>query len=352
MTKTHSITANGMTFTARTGEVLLDAALNQGVEFPHDCRAGRCGSCVARVVRGVALGGHASSPGCVYACQARALADLTLEFDDLPPTQSAAAKVTALIARSADVVEVGLQLDGPLDYLPGQYCRFRFRGFPARSFSPTLPADGSGPTASMTLHVKRVRNGRVSMAFGEAIDIGHRVGIEGPFGTAYHRPGDSKRLVLVASGTGYAPILAVAAAALAEDNFREIVLIIGARTTAQFYMADSLIRLLRFPNVALTLTAREIADCHSHVVRLGDPTDYLPMLGGDDRVYACGSPRLVDRIAALAVGAGADIHSDPFEASGSNQPETLLSRLHQVPVVGHILQTAPSVLRRAMQLSP
>jgi NAD(P)H-flavin reductase/ferredoxin len=317
MARNHAIVANGMSFPARTGELILDAALNHGVDFPHDCRAGRCGSCTARVVRGVALGGATLKPGVIQACQARALADLVLEFDVLPKPQTAAGEVASLVPRGPDVVEVGLALAAPLRPLPGQYCQVRFRGFPARAFSPTAPADGSAPASDMTLHVKRIRNGRVSTALGEAIRVGHRVRVEGPFGTAFYRRGATKRLVLVAGGTGYAPILAVALAALAEAPDREMVLIVGARTTVQLYMVDGLIELLRFANLNLVLAARDSAPQAGSIVRHGDPDAHLPVLGPDDLVYAAGAPAMVGRVSALAAAAGADFHCDPFEASGS-----------------------------------
>ena len=133
MRKLHSITANGTVFTARTGEIVLDAALMQGVDFPHDCRAGRCGTCLATVVRGRPLGGDCPQPGKVYACQARALSDLELQFEVLPPVRSVRARVGSLVERGPEVIEVGLTLDEPIHYLPGQYCTFEFRGFPRRS---------------------------------------------------------------------------------------------------------------------------------------------------------------------------------------------------------------------------
>ena len=45
MARSHQITINGESFAARRGELLLDAALSNGVELPYDCRAGHCGTC-------------------------------------------------------------------------------------------------------------------------------------------------------------------------------------------------------------------------------------------------------------------------------------------------------------------
>lgn len=326
MQKRHSIVANGTRFTARTGELLLDSALTEGVQFPHDCRVGRCGSCLARVTRGTTLGGSSLQKGMVHACQARVFSDLEVSFEDLPPVGEVSAVLSSLHSRCPDVVEVGLRLSERLPFRPGQYFSFKFRGYPARPFSPTLPADGSPTSDDMTLHVKRVRGGRVSTALGNDIVPGHRLKIEGPFGSAFYRPGGSGRLVLVAGGTGFAPILSIASAALNEKPEREIVLVVGARAAKSLYMAHGLVKLQRLPNVTIIATAVTAPD-HLPAVRPGGPESHVPQLTGDDTVYAAGAPSMIEAIAELAERAGADFYSDPFEASVDPKIETATGRL-------------------------
>jgi NAD(P)H-flavin reductase len=326
MHKTHSIIANGTTFSARTGELILDAALASGITFPHDCRAGRCGTCVARVVDGVTLGGQAPQRDAIYACQARALADLELQFDVLPSVRTVSSRVASLTELTPDVVEVGLKLARPIEYWPGQYCSFTFSGFPQRCFSPTLPADGSTTSAEMTLHVKRVRNGRVSGALGKTITVGHRLKVEGPFGTAYFRPESDKRLVLIAGGTGYAPIVSIASAALKEDRERSIALVVGARKASSLYMIEGLFQLWRYPNVDVTIAISNLQKEISNVVRRGDPVDFVPQLAKNDVVYAAGAPAMVERVASLAADADAGFYSDPFESSGAQSSDGWLGR--------------------------
>jgi NAD(P)H-flavin reductase len=326
MRKTHSIVANGVAFSARTGEIILDAALASGVALPHDCRAGRCGTCVARVVDGVTLGGQAPQRDAIYACQARALADLELQFEVLPAVQTVASRVVSMTERTPDVVEVGLKLAHPVEYRPGQYCTFRFQGFPQRCFSPTLPADGSTTSADMTLHVKRVRNGRVSGAFGKAITVGHRLRVEGPFGTAFFRPESDKRLVLIAGGTGYAPVFSIAAAALRENIARTIALVVGAGRVASLYMIRGLIELQRCPNVSVTVAISNLQEEISDVVRRGELADFVPRLAKSDVVYAAGAPVMVERVTRLATDADAEFYCDPFEASGAEGSDGWLGR--------------------------
>jgi ferredoxin len=67
---------------------LVDAMLDAGIDVPHSCREGRCGSCVATVVEGEVdmaaceiLGPEDLRDGLILACQARPVsADLHIEF--------------------------------------------------------------------------------------------------------------------------------------------------------------------------------------------------------------------------------------------------------------------------------
>lgn len=317
MAKLHLMTANGAEFSARTGEIILDSALMHGIEFPHDCRVGRCGSCLARVVNGVTLGGSAVGRGMIHACQARALSDLDLKFDRQPPVQAVSAQVASLVPRASDVMEVGLKLSHPMDYLPGQYCSFKFRGYPARSYSPTLPADGSAREHDLTLHIKKVRDGRVSTALGQSIKVGHKLKIEGPFGSAYYRQDGEDRLVLVASGTGFAPILSVLIAALDDPHKKPIVLVIGARNLKSLYMASALIDLNRRSEIELIVATNEPP--RYAVVKHGTPADFLPELRPTDGVYAAGSPAMIEQIAQKAISAQANFYADPFEAASAHR---------------------------------
>src|SRR2546429_9989133 len=71
MARSHQITIDGHSFLARRGELLLDAALSNGIDLPYDCRGGHCGTCCVRLVSGEVRGGEGSEPGIVHAVQGR-----------------------------------------------------------------------------------------------------------------------------------------------------------------------------------------------------------------------------------------------------------------------------------------
>ena len=133
MAKTCTVEVNGQTFKAKAGEVLLDAALSNGVPMAHDCRSGICGACLTKVVSGSTILGETAVPGMVHACQARILSNLAIEAEEAPEISFAEGRVSALRRLGPDVVEVSIEPEKRLLHLPGQYFNFKFGGFPARS---------------------------------------------------------------------------------------------------------------------------------------------------------------------------------------------------------------------------
>ena len=307
----HQITINGKSFLARRGELLLDAALSNGIDLPHDCRAGHCGTCCVRLVSGEVQGGEGSEPDIVHACQCRIVGDAVIEKDQPSGVRTVEGVLSSLCLLSPEVIEVGIRTDRALPYRAGQYVQVRFNGYPSRPYSITHPLRGNPNSGSVWFHVRRMKGGRVTSSFGKRITPGHRVKLTGPYGSAHFRPNLDGRLILVATNTGFAPIWSIAVAALRENPERRMMIIAGGRTIELLYMGPALGRLGRFPNVFVvpvcstpqTLTA---------AVKPGRPADYLPRLLPSDVLYACGAPGMVDSIKSIAALIGAACYADPF----------------------------------------
>ncbi|MBU2531924.1 MAG: 2Fe-2S iron-sulfur cluster binding domain-containing protein [Alphaproteobacteria bacterium] len=311
MTKMHKVSVNGETFIARSGQRLLDAALAAGADLPHDCRAGTCGTCLTRVRSGLTLGGETSQAGTVHACQAMVFSDLVAESEPRPPEVRLRGRLAAMHNLAPDIVEVTLSLSERLEILPGQYCRFRFQGYPVRTFSPTAPLTGICRDNLIRLHVQRQRGGTVTPQIGREIRPGHPVRIDGPFGSAYLRPGSRQRLVLLASGTGFAPIWSIACAALQERPGRQIILIAGARSRKTLYITPAIRLLNSYPGVT---AMAYLGDLGAALDQCSPHGGNLPAFCREDVVFAAGSPAMVAKAGAVAAAAGATFHADPFEA--------------------------------------
>lgn len=315
MPKICRVTFNEQAFHANCGDLLLDSALMNGVDLPHDCRSGVCGACRVRLVGGKVFGGTEEGSDMIHACQARVVSDLDLVSEPVPDIVSMQARVAELTRLAPDVVGATLELPRPLAHLPGQYCKLQFRGFPERCYSPSYPLEGAPDNRLLHFHIRRLPEGAVSSALGDRIRVGHRVRLTGPFGTAFFRPDHHGRVVLVASGTGFAPMWSIAAAAIVEQPRRDLLFVVAARKLQSFYMHAALCRLALFPNVAIIPVVSEQQHV-SPAFRVGRPTDFLPQLSADDVIYASGAPAMTNAVARLAREAGAVCYTDPFVPHG------------------------------------
>lgn len=318
MPKTFNVSVGDQTFSANAGARLLDAALQGGVDLPHDCRAGQCGACTVELMRGITLGGEAGC-GNILACQARVFSDLEIATHDAPDAVQRNAVVEEVRPLAKGIVEVIIRPRRPIEWRPGQYMKLQFRNYPARSFSPTARmADGTFDDR-LIFHVKQVRGGLVTPKLGTEIGVGSRLKVEGPFGHAFLRDNHDGRLVLLCSGTGFAPIWAIAAAAQKTARDRSVSLICGAKDSDALYMDAALLAAGRHDGTEVQLVLEKP---HPNLaeIRCGTPADYMPPLTSDDIVYAAGGPRMVEKARELAEAAGARFYADPFSASGAAAP--------------------------------
>lgn len=322
MKQAASLVINAKAFSATPGQTLLDAAIGAGIFIPHDCSSGQCDTCRVRIYDGSVEDGGTRRGDTVLACQARILGDAVIEFDAVPEPTKVPATLTGIRDLSPHIMELTLGLNKRLVLLPGQYVKCTFSGFPARDYSPTQRSDGTGAIDELIVQVRRLPDGAVSSRLGSGIRIGHKLTVHGPFGNAFHRMGDG-RIVLVATGTGWAPVWAIARASRFRQPNREMVVIVGARAVEDLYMRESLAWLAQTGVGTALATASRLSPRDGNAVIAGRVTDNLPNLSAEDTVYAAGNPSMVAAVQALCQEAGATCHSDPFTAS---QVQTSIGR--------------------------
>jgi 3-phenylpropionate/trans-cinnamate dioxygenase ferredoxin reductase subunit len=295
--------------------------------MPHDCRSGHCGTCTVRIRDGLAIGGDCGTDGMVKACQARVLTDLDVLVEPVPDAVTTRGVITGLQPLAPDIAELRIHLAKPITYLPGQYYKFQFAGFPARCFSPTQPMQQSRDDNSIRLHIRKVAGGRVSSELGLTIRNGHPVLLRGPYGAAYLRPGGDERLVLVSSGTGFAPIWSIARAALRENPRRPIVLVVGGKDIDGLYMGAAARMVGGMRNVTIIPVIDKLSAGVARMVLQGRPTDHLPPLEPNDIVYACGAPPMVEAVRERAKEGGATFYADPFVPQADETLDSFFSRV-------------------------
>ena len=246
---TITLRPSGLQFQSEAGEAVLIAALRQGYVLPYGCKNGACGSCKAKILEGSvdygiyqkkALTDLEKSQGKVLLCQARPLGDLVIEARTLGAAKGIQIKtlpcrVQKLERLSEDVIVLQMKLPANerLEFLAGQYLEFLLRDGSRRSFSMANPPHAG---EFLELHVRHVAGGQFTdHVFGKMKerDI---LRFEGPLGTFFLREESDKPVVLVASGTGFAPIKSILEQAFHAGVARPMTLYWGGRRPKDLYL--------------------------------------------------------------------------------------------------------------------
>lgn len=327
------LAGSGKSFDVAAGETVLAAARRAGLALPYSCLSGSCGSCKGRLLAGEvaypynppdALTPAERADGQVLLCQAVACADLTVAIREVEavagiPIRQLATKVVGLNRLCADVME--LKLLPPrreaFNYLPGQYLDILLPEGRRRSFSiANAPQHGE----TLDLHVRRVAGGGFTQFVFEDLRLGQVLRIEAPLGTFVPREGGDRPIVLMAGGTGFAPIKAIVEHLLDRHTHRALHVYWGARHVADLYL-DGLCRewqrahpRLRYTPVLSEATALERNQYRSGPVHEAVLSDF-PQLARFD-VYMSGPPPMIDagRRAFVAAGLPEDrLYYDSFD---------------------------------------
>jgi CDP-4-dehydro-6-deoxyglucose reductase len=243
------IQPSGHEFAVDEGESVLTAALRQDLVLPYGCRNGACGSCKGRIIAGEvdygvyqkrALTDEEKARGLALFCQARPLTDLVVEARTIGAAKDIRVKtlpcrVQKMERAADDVMLIFLKLPANerLQFLAGQYIEFLLKDGSRRSFSM-----GNAPHDDelIQLHVRHVPGGQFTdHVFGKMKerDI---LRLEGPLGTFFLREDSAKPIVLVASGTGFAPIKSIIEHARRKGVTRPMTLYWGGRRPKDLYM--------------------------------------------------------------------------------------------------------------------
>ncbi|HYB11039.1 MAG TPA: 2Fe-2S iron-sulfur cluster-binding protein [Alphaproteobacteria bacterium] len=311
------------------GQTVLEAALSQGVPYPHGCQSGNCGACKSRLYDGeielspyseYALTAEEKSQGLILACRAVPWSDAEvgwLAADEIVahPLRLLECRVVEVESVTHDVKCVRFEIlaGGPFVFSAGQYARVVFEGQPARDYSMANRLDQS----ALEFHIRHVEGGASSSYVATHLKVGERVRVEGPYGTAHFRESHSGPILAIAGGSGLAPIKSIVETALQRSAAPPIHLYFGVRDVRDLYL-EAHFRTLeaRHANFRFTPvlsqpsgpTARRTGFVHEAV-----GVDF-PEFDGF-KAYIAGPPVMVEAASALLSARGMrreDIHADAF----------------------------------------
>ena len=314
MSFTVTVVPANRSFTVERDEPILVAAIRQGVGLPYGCRDGACGSCKSRLLEGrVIHGAHQhkalsiaeEESGLILACCATPQSDCVVEARSVPgagehPILKLPSRVISIERVAPDVAVLKLQLPANqnLQYRAGQYVEFILRDGARRSYSMANAPHLLGTPPAIELHLRHMPGGKFTDHVFSAMKEKDILRMEGPFGSFFLREDSDKPIVLLASGTGFAPIKAVIEHMRHLGLTRPTTLYWGGRRPQDLYMhrwcetATAEMPHLRYVPVVSDATpedawAGRVGFVHRAVM------DDFPDLSGH-QVYACGAPVVID----------------------------------------------------------
>jgi CDP-4-dehydro-6-deoxyglucose reductase len=320
---TVTLRASGRTFTTEGDETVLAAALRHGVGLPYGCKNGACGTCRGKRVEGAlthkphsksALSDADEARGFALFCSAIPQSDLVIDVRELTgfgdiPIRKMPARIARIERVAPDVAIVSIQLPANerLQFRAGQYMDFILKDGARRQYSMA-----TAPHADelIQLHIRHTPGGvftdRLFGAVEPPVKERDILRIEAPLGTFFLREDNARPIVLLAGGTGFAPIKAIAEHILHKRIHvdqpgrpaRAVSLYWGARARIDLYM-DTLPQrwAAEQPNFRYVPVLSEPRAGDGWSGRTGfvhrAVIEDLPDLSGH-QVYACGAPAMIE----------------------------------------------------------
>lgn len=326
-TKTRYADINGKRVEVMPKETLLHAALRENIDFPHSCRVGGCASCKCRLVKGKVkeltdigyiLSDEELDQGYILACQSVPAGDVAVEVDlsAQERRKQIPGRVVLQERLTDDITHLKLQLQDTLDYKAGQYANLSIDSLPAvnRSYSFATPPQ---PDSTLSFFVRKVPGGLFSTQINDQDLLGQTITVDGPAGEFWLRPSDAP-MILVAGGSGLAPILAILKDALNGQRDRPVTLLFGARAQRDLYALEEIRELSRQWSESfkfIPVLSREESASQWGGLR-GLVTDVIPTLSlKGAHAYLCGPPGMIDAAETRLIHGGVareHIHADRF----------------------------------------
>ena len=314
MSFTVTVQPSGRTFSVDRDEPILTAAIRQGVGLPYGCKDGACGSCKSkllegRVIHGVhqskALSAEEEAAGWILTCQAAAQTDVVVEARTVPGAGEYAirkmpTRVTSISKPAPDVAILHMQLpaNDKLQYRAGQYVEFILRDGSRRSYSMANAPHTQDDKPGIELHLRHLPGGKFTDHVFTAMKEKDILRMEGPFGSFFLREDSDKPMILLASGTGFAPIKAIIEHLRHNKSARHAELYWGCRSKADLYLHEwAAEAAASMPNLKYIPVLSEPKPEDGWTGRTGFVHQVVmhdhPSLM-NHQVYACGAPIMVE----------------------------------------------------------
>ena len=211
---------NDKSYSCDENTSLLRAALDNDISLEYSCFEARCRSCRVKILQGKVenlqdekvLTAEEKAAGYVLSCNVVPRSEVILDVEDLavklPKPQVTPCKINNITVLTPNIVEVVLRLPPKIvfQFLPGQYIDI-IRNGQKRSYSIS---HSQSEANELRLFIRNYEGGLFSQYWFNEAKPNDLLRMEGPLGTFFYRNNPNcEEIVLIATGTGIAPIKAI-----------------------------------------------------------------------------------------------------------------------------------------------
>ncbi len=331
----------GITFACEEDESILDASIRQGIQLRYGCKHGGCGSCKAQIADGevdveeastFALMDYERAQGLALLCSAYPLSDISIALaDDYEeadlhggiPVGDFRAQVRDVTELTHDITHLALTVTdpSPMEFRAGQYVEINVPGSDEwRAFSM---ANAPSDAGQLDLVLKILPDGLFSQHVASAIRSGDQLDLRGPFGQFVLTEGTAP-IVMVAGGSGMAPIWAMLEQLVAEGSKRPVTFFYGARSVRDLFWTRKIealgAELPEFTYVPAISDPRPEDEWSGEVGLVTEVVDRRCESLRGSEAYLCGPPAMIDAAIDVLRGKGlfsTRIRFDKFVSSES-----------------------------------
>ena len=309
------------------GDTILASLLRAGVPFPFSCQAGNCGTCKCELISGDilelehsehALAAEERAKGIILACRTQVWDDTVVRRIDteelvMHPSRVMRCRVVELEDLTHDIkgLRLAVEAGGPMTFSAGQYSQLEFAPGLSRHYSMASTPE----EAELVFHIRHLPGGRASSYAATQLKVGDKVKVSGPLGVSYLRDNHRGPVLLLAGGSGLAPIQSILITLLERGHAAPVTLYFGVRSERDLYhealLKDFASRHSNFSyQVVLSeqigASGRRYGLVHE-AVELNDPQAVM--------AYLAGPPVMVEAATAMLAARGVaprQIHADAF----------------------------------------
>lgn len=300
------------------GDTLLTALIDNEVFIPSACGGkGSCGYCKVKVHEGggrflpteaAYVSPEEKAEGVRLSCQLKVKEDIRIEIPeelfnvrqydyDIEFIKDVTPKIKHLRLALPDELEI--------NFKPGQYIQIltpKYKGSREEVYRAYSIASPPRENHNLELFIGYIPNGICTTYIHQHLKSTDQLTIVGPYGDFYYHDGQ-REMVMVAIGTGMAPIMSILKHMRDENIQRKATFYFGARTREDLYMLEELEALKKdLPNFELITCLSRPTEACAWEGEKGRVTDLIKKYlnnGPECEAYLCGSPKMIDSVTPL-----------------------------------------------------